>query len=1105
MGYDIGAWLEQLGLGRYAEAFVENGVDLRALPHLTDEDLRELGVLLGHRRVLLAAITSLADQQHEGQGDGPIPALPPQGEAERRQLTVMFVDLVGSTALSERLDPEDLRDVIRSYQNAVAGEVARYEGHVAKFMGDGVLVYFGYPRAHEDDPERSVRAGLAVRETMRGIETPGAEALRVRIGIATGQVVIGDLVGEGAAQEEAVIGDTPNLAARLQEMATPDAVVVSASTRALIGAYFDLEDLGARAVKGFAEPVQAWAVSGEQTVATRFEAVRGRRLTRLVGREQELALLRERWDLAAEGEGQVVLLSGEAGIGKSRLTRALMESVGDAPHTALRYQCSPHHLHSALHPYIAQLERAAGFEPGDGAEAKLAKLEALLRQSADDTSEALPLVAALLSVSIDPGAAPQELEPQRQKQLTLQALLDQLDGLSQRRPVLVIFEDAHWADPTSLELLDRTVSEIERASVLILITHRPEYRAGWAHHPHVTSLTLSRLSRAKGLRMVRVAGGRDLPDDVAKGIVERTDGVPLFVEELTRSIVESGNLSANTDIPTTLQASLIARLDRLGGAKEIAQLGAVIGRDFPFGLLSKVSGRTETGLAEDLDLLVGSGLVFQRGTPPESTYTFKHALVQDAAYESLLRRQRKGLHVRVASAIVDTSPQTVASEPELIAHHLTEAGKRQEALRYWRSAGQLARERSAHTEAAAHVAQALELIESLSDRADRQRLELSLRRDLASSMMLTKGFASIAVGEAHARYFELCESYGAQDQIAFALHGLYHYHFVRAEPAQAHTYGARFLALAKEANDDYFLAQAHFAIGGAFLMEGRFPEAREYQERALDIYAQGRHDRFIRDWGYDLGVFCRGFLAHTLWHLGFPDRARAASREGVALAEAIDHPFSRAVALAYDVMLHQFCRMPERLLEVVGRLERLCDEYGFEYYRAWAGILRGWAEATTGSNAEALDDMRAALGALQATDARTRSTLYLCLIAERLLAENDNDAADETLRQAEALLEGSDERWIAAEPSRLRGLLESPRSGDAATADAHLTAAQATARGQSARSLELRAATDRARLLRAQGNRREARRLLSPIYGWFTEGFDTPDLTDAKALLDELA
>jgi len=1104
MAHDVGEWLEGLELGKYAEAFVENGVDLRALPHLSEDDLKELGVLLGHRRILLAAIASLQDPKRARQGKEPASEPLSRSEAERRQLTVMFVDLVGSTELSVRLDPEDLREVIRSYQIAVAGEVTRYEGHVAKFMGDGVLIYFGYPTAHEDDAERAVRASLAVRQAVRGIEMSRAKALSVRIGIATGQVVIGDIIGEGASQEEAVTGVTPNLAARLQELATPHAVIVSASTRKLLGAFFDLEDLGVHSVKGFEEPIQAWSVRGEQAVATRFEAVRGRNLTRLVGREQELALLRERWDRAREGEGQVVLLSGEAGIGKSRLTRALMESVRDGPHTRIRYQCSPHHLHSALYPFIAQLERAAGFEPGNSTDAKLAKLEALLQQGADDIREALPLVAALLSVPMNADIVTQELEPQRQKQLTLQALLNQLDGLSKRQPVLMIFEDAHWADPTSQELLDRTVSEIERASVLILITHRPEYRAEWSHHPHVMSLTLSRLSRAKGLEMTRAVGGMGLPDDVVKGIAERADGVPLFVEELTRSIVETGNLSADTDIPTTLQASLTARLDRLGGAKEIAQLGAVIGRDFPFGLLSTVLGWTEIGLTQELDILVSSGLVFQRGTPPESTYTFKHALVQDAAYESLLRRKREELHSRVASAIVDAYSETMATKPELIAYHLTEAGKRQEALRYWQSASELARERSAHTEAVAHVEQALEIIESLPDRSRRHRLELSLRRDLGSSMMLTKGFASSAVGEVHARYFELCKTYGAHDQIAFALHGLFQYHFVRAEPAQVHTYGSRLLALAKEVNDDYFLAQAHFAIGGAFLMEGQFPQAREYQERSLEIYSRGHHDRFIRDWGYDVGVFCRGFLAHTLWHLGFPDQARATSHEGVALAKAIDHPFSYAVALAYDVMLHQFCRMPEQLLEVVGQLEQVCDEYGFEYYQAWAGIMRGWAEATTSPNTEALDDMRAALGDLQATDARTRCTLYLCLIAERLLADDDIGAANEALRQAETLLDGSDERWVAAELSRMRGLLESVQSGDAAKAHAHLKSAQATASGQSARSLELRAATDQARLLRAQGNSVEARRLLAPIYGWFTEGLDTPDLKDAKALLDDL-
>jgi class 3 adenylate cyclase len=575
MADDIGEWLEGLELGRYAARFIENGIDLRALVYLSEDDLRELGVLLGHRRILLAAIASLQGQETTEQEKQPVPEPLSRGEAERRQVTVMFCDLVGSTELSRRLDPEDLRDVLRRYQDATAGAITRYEGYVAKFLGDGVLAYFGWPQAHEDQAERAVRAGLDAVMAVAELQLDHDVALEARVGIATGQVVIGDLVGEGASREEAVTGETPNLAARLQELAWPRSVVVSESTRELLGAFFELEDLGAHAVKGFGEPIRSWSVRSEKAVATRFEAVRGAHLTRLVGREQELALLRERWDQARESEGQVVLLSGEAGIGKSRLTRALIESVGDEPHTPIRYQCSPHHLHSALHPFIAQLEQAACFEPGDEADAKWTKLEALLRQGTDDLNEVLPLVAALLSLPMNPDIAMPELEPQRQKQLTLQVLMDRLEGLSKRRPVLMIFEDAHWADPTSQELLDRLVSEIEGTPVLILITHRPEYRAEWSHHPHVMSLTLGRLSRAKGLEMVRAAGGTDLPDDVVKGIMDRTDGVPLFVEELTKTVLESGLQRGAGDhwrlegpfplrpIPSTLQDSLMARLDRL--------------------------------------------------------------------------------------------------------------------------------------------------------------------------------------------------------------------------------------------------------------------------------------------------------------------------------------------------------------------------------------------------------------------------------------------------------------------------------------------------------------------------------------------------------------
>ncbi len=763
MAHDIGAWLEELGLSKYAEAFVENGVDLRALPHLSEGDLKDLGVLLGHRRILLAAIASLQDPERARQGKEPASEPLSRGEAERRQLTVMFCDLVGSTKLSVELDPEELRDVIGRYQNTVVGEVARYDGHVAKFMGDGVLVYFGYPVAHEDDAERAVRASLGIVAVM-GEQAAAGEGPRVRIGVATGRVVVGDLVGEGAAQEEAVIGETPNLASRLQELAAPGSVLVAQMTHDLLGDLFEVEDLGAQALKGFAEPISAWRVLGERVVESRFEAVHGGRLTAFVGREQELALLKERWARARDGEGQVVLLTGEAGIGKSRLTRALMEHLVEKRHTRLRYQCSPHHVNSALHPFIDQLERAAGFEVGDDAAAKQVKLEALLRRASDSIGEAMPLIAALLSVSLGGGVPGRELDPQRQKQLTHEALLDQLAGLAARQPVLMIFEDAHWADPTTLELLEQTVDRVQEARILAVITSRPEFDPPWPSHSHITTLTLNRLGRRQGAAIVSdLTGGKALPEEVLEQIVARTDGVPLFVEELTKTVLESGLLTDSGDryeltgplstlaIPSTLQDSLMARLDRLAPAKEVAQIGATIGREFRHRLLAAVSPLGDDALEDSLEQLVGSELIFRRGTPPDATYIFKHALVQDAAYESLLKSKRKKLHRRIAQALEQDFPETVETEPEILAHHFAEAGLSEAAVEYWRRAGRRAVERSSNAEAIAHLNKGIELLDALPVSSERMRTEIALQTVLGVGLVQAEGGSSPNVHSTYSR------------------------------------------------------------------------------------------------------------------------------------------------------------------------------------------------------------------------------------------------------------------------------------------------------------------------------------------------------------------
>jgi class 3 adenylate cyclase len=672
---DVAGWLDQLGLPEYAPMFAAQAVDREVLAELSDQDLKDLGIPLGHRKRLLKAIAALAAEATPPAR----PESPSPGTAERRQLTVLFCDLVGSTELSAPLDPEDMGALISAYQACCADVVRRWEGHVAKYMGDGVLAYFGYPRAHEDDAERAVRAGLDLVAAVARLPTGADMPLAARVGIATGLVMVGELIGEGAAQEQAVVGETPNLAARLQALAAPGSAVISQATRRLIGGLFELVDLGPLRLKGFVEPLAAFRVAGEGGAEGRFEALHGQRLTPLVGREHELAMLMERWTRAKDGEGQVVLIAGEPGIGKSRLLRALREELSGEPHLALSHFCSPYHSNSALYPIIVQLERAAGFAPDDGPETKLAKLAALLGQATGQLDEALPLLAALLGIPAGERDPPLSLSPQRQKQRSLEILIEQLAGLARARPVLELYEDLHWVDPSTLELLDLLVERVRSLPVLAVLTYRPEFRPPWAGHAHVTALPLNRLGRRQGAALVeRITGGKALPGEILAQIVARTDGVPLFVEELTKTVLESGLLTAAGDhyefsgplpplaIPATLHDSLMARLDRLATVKEVAQAGAVIGREFSHDLLAAVSPLAAAELDAALDQLVAAELVFRRGSPPDATYSFKHALVQDAAYQSLLKSKRQQVHALIVQVLEQRFPDVMDTKPELL-------------------------------------------------------------------------------------------------------------------------------------------------------------------------------------------------------------------------------------------------------------------------------------------------------------------------------------------------------------------------------------------------------------------------------------------------------
>ena len=743
-GLNIADWLEGLGMAEYAGRFAENRIDISVLPELSDQDLKELGVVLGDRRKMLRAIRELVAVEPVEDRPAPEPAPKPDA-AERRQLTVMFCDLVGSTAMSARLDPEDMREVISSYHRCCANCVEREGGFVAKYMGDGVLAYFGYPQAHEHDAERAVRAGLAIVEAAPKLVTAAASPLHVRVGIATGLVVVGDLIGSGESRERGVVGETPNLAARLQAIAEPDTVVIAEGTRRLLGNLFELQDLGAKDLKGIAGPARAWAALRPSSAESRFEALHASGLTALVGREEEFELLLRRWSKAKSGEGQVVLLSGEAGIGKSRLTAALLERLAGEPHTRLRYFCSPQHTDSAFYPIIGQMERAAGLAHDDAPQAKLDKLDAVLAHTSTSIEDAA-LFAEMLSLPNDGRYPALDLTAPQRRQRTLEALVSQVEALARQSPVLMIFEDAHWTDPTSLEAFGRTVDRIAGLRALLIVTFRPEFEPPWIGRPHVTALTLNRLAQREIDAMIdRVAGNKLLPANLRQDIVERTDGIPLFVEEMTKAVLEAeGESEARRTaaavpspalaVPASLHASLMARLDRLGPAKEVAQIGAAIGREFSHALLAAVARKPEAELGSALDRLIAAGLLFRQGVPPHATYLFKHALVQDAAYGTLLREPRRALHARIAEALESQFAEIAENQPELLARHCTEAGLIEKAARLWGKAGQRSLARSALVEAAAQLTRALAQIATLPATPALRREQIKLQVALIESL-----------------------------------------------------------------------------------------------------------------------------------------------------------------------------------------------------------------------------------------------------------------------------------------------------------------------------------------------------------------------------------
>jgi class 3 adenylate cyclase/predicted ATPase len=1121
----IADWLKRLGVEQYVHCFEENDIDFSVLCDLNDQDLEKIGVVsLGHRRKLLRAIADLKNTEK----NAPLAASPPVAApavqrpadfAERRQVTVMFSDLVGSTALSARMDPEDLREVISAYQNRVTETVRRFDGFVAKYMGDGVLVYFGYPHAHEDDAEQAVRAGLELIAAVTELKSHAS--LQTRVGIATGLVVVGDLIGSGEAQEHGIVGETPNLAARLQAIAEPDRVVIGESTRRLIGNSFELEDMGPRELKGLGL-VSAWVVLRPGMIEGRFEALHGGGLPALVGREEEVDLLLRRWRRAQAAAGQVVLLSGEPGIGKSRLTAALIERIASEPHSRLRYFCSPQHGDSAFYPIIGQIERAAGFGHGDQAKAKLDKLDVLLSGSAA-TAEDRALIAELLSLPNDGRHPALTSNGQGRRQRTLQALQAQLEALASQQPVLMVYEDVHWIDPTSLEVLSRTVERIHGIPVLLIVTFRPEFDPPWAGQSRVATVTLNRLGERDITAIIdRLVGDKKLPTDVMAEIVERTDGIPLFVEEMTNAVLEADSEGAARRtvaavpspalaVPASLHASLMARLDRLGPAKEVAQIGAAIGRKFSHALLASVIRESGIELGSALDRLIQAGLLFRQGVPPHATYLFKHSLVQDAAYGTLLREPRRALHARIAEALESQFVELAELQPELLAHHCTNAGMIEKASALWGKAGQRSLARSALVEATAQISRALDQIAVLPNTRALRREQIKLQVALANALMHVKGYAApdTKVSLDQARLFiERAEALGEAPEDPLVLFSVLYGFWVANHTAfngnAVRALSAEFLALAEKQKAIVPIMIGHRLMGRSLLDTGDIAEGLAHCDRSLALYDPAEHRLLATRFGQDTRVATLSFRSLGLWLLGYPEAALADTNHAINDAREIGQAAALMFALAHALLPILLCGDYPAANARADELVALATEKGSSLWKACGMMMQGLLVALSGKASTSVQIITSGMVAWRSAGSTLWTPLVLSYLSKSYAVLGQFDEAWRCIGEAMMAMEKTKETWSEAEVHRIAGEIALLSPHDSAKAEAYFERALAVSRRQRAKSWELRAAMSMARLWRREGKQQQARDLLAPIYGCFTEGFNTLDLEEARALLHNL-
>ncbi|MCK1757066.1 AAA family ATPase [Bradyrhizobium sp. 137] len=1109
---DLAEWLARHGLGEYAQAFAENNIEYSVLPDLTENDLKQIGVSsLGHRKKLLRAIEALTASGQLGGATlvgsrvaAASPSVAQHREPEFRQITVLFSDLVASTQLSEKLDPEDLQKLIDAYREECSTAIGRYGGEVARYFGDGVMAFFGWPSAHEDDAIRAVHAALEIASGVPKISGP--VPLSCRVGVCSGPVVVGDIGDSGRWSMDAV-GETPNIAARLQALAAPDTVLISETTRRLISAAFDFQDLGIQELKGVTQPVHLYRVLAAKYTVSRFEAAHAGSLTPLIGRSSELSLLLDRWQKVKEGDGQVILLSGIPGVGKSRLLHELKSHIQQEPHILLHHQCSPYHNQSAFFPVIEQIQHLAQITAREPDADKLAKLRAYLP---DNSTGPVLLVARLLSIPVHDHLQLSGLTPQQIKNRTISTLVDMLLAFSVQGPTLCIFEDAHWLDPSTVELLDLIISRIGHARVLLVVSCRPEFRPAWITHANISVHSLTRLSQAEVKAMIRglLRGGR-MPQPLLDQIIEKADGVPLYIEELTNSMLSAPVLGRGASertaqaallrVPDTLSDALMERLDRVAPSRKLAMIAAVIGREFSYDLLSAVSQLDEDKMLTALSLLEQADIVYRVDISPSLRFAFKHVLLRDAIYDSLLRSKKQQIHAEIATVLEHQFPELAENQTEVLAYHHQEAGNHSAAIRYWFKSGQRALAHSANIEAIASFRSALELLKTLPETPERTKQETEVQLALGIPLIAVKGYASTETREAFSRARALCLRLGDIPEYFQALFGLWGHSWMGGRNDEALSMADEFLLRSRDLSDPVLAMVAHRVMGSTLLTIGDFQSSANHFEETIRLsISEGRqplHQLYV----VEPQAASLLLQSWDLWFLGYPDRALSRVSEALALAQGLAHPYTVAFAHYMTSVVHLLRGDAARALENAQNSFEMSQEQRFSLYAILSRISRGRAIGELGRIEEARSDI-----ALGIDEARRNGVGFMLPMMNSWLAEIDAKVGENerALSLIEGLLAGvgdvTGRAWeseLHRQKAQILLSLDPSKVGDA---ESHLRRSIEVARGQSAKSLELRAATSLAELWRRQGRIDEARTLLEPICDWFDEGTETADLKRAR-------